>query len=198
MNQQSDSWTPYYQKTLEKPHHPRTEKALGYAETNARQAIDCGCGTGADTYFLASQGFEVLAFDNTEEAIELCIKRFKHQPNVKISQASFESFDFPPTDLVIANASLFFADPQCFNQTWQKIENSLLPGGVFTGDFMGPNDSWANGMFARTCPLTKTEVLALFKQFEVLEFNERDETGQTVAGIQKQWHTYSVIAKKLA
>ncbi|MBU2864744.1 class I SAM-dependent methyltransferase [Reinekea forsetii] len=198
MNQQNDSWTPYYQKTKKKPHHPRTEKALGFLENQAGLAIDCGCGTGADAYFLANQGLEVIAFDYMEESIELCRERFADTPNVKLTQSSFETFSFPSSDLVVANASLFFADPMNFDQTWQKIENCLLPGGVFSGDFMGPNDSWADGKFALTCPLTKAEVLALFKQFEVLEFSERDETGQTVAGIQKHWHTYSVIAKKLS
>jgi ubiquinone/menaquinone biosynthesis C-methylase UbiE len=38
-------------------------------------AVDLGCGAGAQALFLAKEGFDVLGFDGSQAAIERCIKR---------------------------------------------------------------------------------------------------------------------------
>lgn len=97
---------------------------------------------------------------------------------------------------MIANSSLFFAKPNQFDQTWQRIIDSIEIGGVFAGDFMGVDDSWAYGYRTSTTPLTKAKVLSLFDAFEVIRFHERDEQALTSLGKMKHWHTYSVVAIK--
>ncbi len=79
---------------------------------------------------------------------------------------------------------------------WHNIENCLEVGGVFAGDFMGVDDSWAHGYRTPTTPLTKTKVLSLFNDFEIVRFHERDEQALTSLGRMKHWHTYSVVAIK--
>ena len=69
---------------------------------------------------------------------------------------------------------------------------------MFAGDFMGVNDSWAAGYRSATNPMNKQQVLNLFDEFEIIEFHERDEKGQTAIGKIKHWHTFSVIAVKRA
>ena len=68
--------------------------------------------------------------------------------------------------------------------------------GVFAGDFMGVDDSWAYGYRTSTTPLTKAKVQSLFDTFEVIRFHERDEQALTSLGKMKHWHTYSVVAIK--
>ncbi|MFC3150618.1 class I SAM-dependent methyltransferase [Litoribrevibacter euphylliae] len=186
----------YYEKTLSKPHAKRTELVIKLNESNTKVAVDCGCGTGSDIEYLAQQGYRVHGFDNSSDSIALCRDRFASQPLVNITESSFESFDYPKAGVVIANSSLFFADPTLFDATWDKITSSIEIGGVFAGDFMGEKDSWASNYRSPTTPLSKSNVRTLFSDFEIIRFFERDEQAKTALGRLKHWHTYSVVAVK--
>ena len=191
-----DVWQKFYQKTLARKHHPRTEKAAELDNTGLNNAIDCGCGTGADISYLADLGYQVVGFDLNNDALEICQKRFENKPSVEITQAGFENFQFPESSLILANASLFFAKPERFDEIWINLEGSLVSGGVFAGDFMGIKDDWAISHTIPVTSLTKDSVMALFEGFDLIAFHKRDELGQTKIGKSKHWHTYSVIAKK--
>ena len=189
-------WRQYYQKSLTRKHAPRTEFALQVNQSALNVAIDCGCGTGSDSAYLAQQDYQVHSFDINADSISICIERFKNDPRVTICEASFEKYDYPKCGIIIANASLFFAEPTQFQSTWQRMVESLENGGVFAGDFMGINDSWASGYRSAITPMTRAEVQALFADFEMIRFHERDELGKTVIGKTKHWHTFSVVALK--
>lgn len=196
MDDHSEIWRQYYQKALDKPHSKRTEFAMKLNESGLNVAIDCGCGTGSDIAFLEQQGHQVYGFDVNPDSISICRDRFGQKALVEISQSAFEDYDYPKAGLVIANSSLFFAEPNQFDQTWQRIIDSIEIGGVFAGDFMGVDDSWAYGYRTSTTPLTKAKVQSLFDAFEVIRFHERDEQALTSLGKMKHWHTYSVVAIK--
>ncbi|MGI9877084.1 class I SAM-dependent methyltransferase [Vibrio chagasii] len=196
MDEHSEIWRQYYQKALDKPHSKRTEFAMKLNESGLNVAIDCGCGTGSDIAFLEQQDHQVYGFDVNSDSISICRDRFGQKALVEISQSAFEDYDYPKAGLVIANSSLFFAEPNQFDQTWQRIIDSIEIGGVFAGDFMGVDDSWAYGYRTSTTPLTKAKVLSLFDAFEVLRFHERDEQALTSLGKMKHWHIYSVVAIK--
>ncbi|CAH7056898.1 SAM-dependent methyltransferase [Vibrio chagasii] len=196
MDDHSEIWRQYYQKALDKPHSKRTEFAMKLNESRLNVAIDCGCGTGSDIAFLEQQGNQVYGFDVNPDSISICRDRFGQKALVEISQSAFEDYDYPKAGLVIANSSLFFAEPNQFDQTWQRIIDSIEIGGVFAGDFMGVDDSWAYGYRTSTTPLTKAKVLSLFDAFEVIRFHERDEQALTSLEKMKHWHTYSVVAIK--
>ncbi|NOI27184.1 class I SAM-dependent methyltransferase [Vibrio coralliilyticus] len=198
MDKNSETWHQYYQKVLTKKHSLETENAHQFNRSGCKVAIDCGCGTGSDIAYLAQQGYQVHGFDNNEDAIGLCRDRFADQPSINISLSTFETFRYPQAGVVLAHNSLFFAEPEAFPDTWQSISNSLKTGGVFSGDFMGEKDSWAHGFRIATTPLTELQVEALFKDFDIIQFQERDETGPTALGRIKHWHTFSVLAVKKA
>ena len=44
--------------------------------------------------------------------------------------------------------------------------------------------------------LLKKEVLELFKNFDIINFKEKEEDKKTALGVKKHWHIYDVIAKK--
>ncbi|WP_104027844.1 class I SAM-dependent methyltransferase [Vibrio jasicida] len=173
MDENTEIWRKYYEKALSRPHSKRTEFVVKLNESRLNVATDCGCGTGSDIEYLHEQGYQVHGFDINPDSIEICQNRFQSNSLVEISESSFEIFDYPKSGVVIANSSLFFA-----------------------GDFMGLKDSWANNYRSSTTPLTESQVMGLFTNFEIIRFHERDETAETSLGKLKHWHTYSVVAVK--
>lgn len=196
MDENTEIWRQYYETALSRPHSKRTEFAAGLNESNLKVATDCGCGTGSDIAYLEQQGFQVYGFDINPDSIAICRSRFSSKSSVDIVASSFESFDYPKSGVVIANSSLFFANPDQFEATWSNIKSSIEIGGVFAGDFMGFKDSWANNYRSPTAPLSESEVKALFSDFEIVRFFECDEKERTSLGRMKHWHTYSVVAVK--
>ncbi len=196
MDENTEIWRQYYEEALSRPHLKRTEFAARLNESNLKVATDCGCGTGSDIEYLEQQGFQVHGFDINPDSVAICRDRFGSKSLVDIAESSFESFDYPKSGVVIANSSLFFADPNHFELTWSNIKSSIEIGGVFAGDFMGFKDSWAHNYRSPTTPLSESEVKTLFSGFEIIRFFERDETAKTSLGRMKHWHTYSVVAVK--
>ena len=196
MEIENDIWQPYYAKALATPHLKRTEFAVKLNQSPTKVAIDCGCGTGSDMDYLHQQAYQVYGFDAHPDAVEICRQRFANSSLIDVSQDTFEHYDYPRCGIIVANNALFFADPYLFTNTWQKIVAALDVGGVFVGDFMGSKDSWATGHHCTTTPLTKVQVRALFTDFDIIRFVERDEPGVTALGNNKHWHTFSVVAVK--
>ena len=159
MDEKSEIWRQYYEKALSRPHSKRTEFAVQVNESNLKVATDCGCGTGSDIQYLEQQGFRVHGFDINPDSVAICRDRFGLKPLVEISESSFESFDYPNSDVVIANSSLFFADPHQFEATWCRITSSVEVGGVFAGE-------------QRACPIIKLEgAMSVPEQIEALRRN---------------------------
>lgn len=196
MDENTEIWRKYYNKAMSRTYSPRTERAVQLNTSGLNVAVDCGCGTGSDIAYLAEQGYRVHGFDINPDAISICHKRFRHDALIEVSEASFEDFTYPTAGVILANSSLFFAEPSVFNNAWRAITDSLAVGGVFGGDFMGVDDSWADGFRLATTTLTQTQVMDLFENFEIVRFHERNEEGSTSMGCIKQWHTYSVLAVK--
>ncbi len=125
-NDHEQIWRNYYEKALQRRHLPRTGFVAKLNESRSRVAIDCGCGTGSDIQYLSELGYQVHGFDINPDAITICRERFENHVLVEISEASFEGFDYPKCGVVIANNSLFFADPELFFLTWQRISDCLV------------------------------------------------------------------------
>ena len=63
------------------------------------------------------------------------------------------------------------------------------------GTFFGIKDSWVETK-PKVVFLLKEEVLALFKNFDIIHFKEIEVDKKTALGVEKHWHIYVVIAKK--
>ena len=61
-------------------------------EKDKKRACVIGCGVGDDAEALSSFGFEVIAFDISPSAIQLCKNRF---PNTKVTYTVADLFDYP-------------------------------------------------------------------------------------------------------
>ncbi len=167
-----------------------------------RTAIDCGCGAGSDIAFLRDNGFTVHAFDIEPEAIARCEERFRGDNSVTLSQSSFSTFDYPGVSLIVADASLFFCPQSEFAEVWDKICSALVPGGIFVGSFLGPEDTMAGDDYNRDAfwpeVLVATEqiVRKWLESFEIVSFYEHRKSGTAPGGNQHDWHIYSVVARR--
>lgn len=103
--------------------------------------------------------------------------------------------NLPKANLIVANFSLPFSKKEYFNLIWNEINNSLLKGGYFVGNFFGLRDTWAETKENRVF-LSRKQVLELFNEFEIIDFQENEKDGKTGLGKIKHWHTFDIIAKK--
>jgi len=76
--------SPYLIDWLEK--HPNKLKKEN------KKAIVVGCGVGDDCEALSEYGYEVLGFDISQSAIDLCKSRY---PNSKVTYIAADLFDYP-------------------------------------------------------------------------------------------------------
>lgn len=198
------SWNEYYKNKSN--HTPRDTliKALEFISNKNKSkkklfAIDIGCGHGADTLELLKQGWKVFAADGDENGLKILNESVsdEHKKNLRTKQISFEDYGntkLEKCNLLNASYSLPFCKPEYFDVFWEKISGSIKKGGMFSGQFFGEKDDWADnkGMVFHNIKKVKE----LFKEFEIKYFEERDEDGKTASGDLKHWHVFSVIAEK--
>jgi SAM-dependent methyltransferase len=112
--------------------------------------------------------------------------------------SSFEDFDFPTEsyDLVNAQYSLPFCAPQEFKALFDKITHSLKSGGIFTGQFFGPRDSWNDGRVNMTF-LPEGDAREILNNFKIIKFTEEEADKKPSVGSIKHWHIFHIIALKI-
>lgn len=170
---------------------------------DSKVAIDCGCGAGSDIAFLLENGFKVYAFDIEEESISRCKKRFKSNENLFLFHEGFDTFVYPKASLVVADASLFFCSPNKFDGVWDNIYQCLNSGGVFSGSFLGEEDSMAKDDYDKeniwpdVLAFNETQVRKHLSNYEIIRFTEHRTSGTTSQGNKHEWHIFSVVARKI-
>jgi len=196
-------WNEYYEKTKDAPPNPVLAQACKQVDaTLPKIAIDCGCGSGRGIAFLLAQGFDVHAFDADPGAEAFCKERFAGEPNVRVTTATFASFSYPQAALLTAIYSLFFCPAGEWDTAWQKITAAIMPGGIFCGTFLGPNDSWAAQGHVADRPDLKiithaeADVRSLLDGFTMLALDVNDEDGHTAEGVEKHWHSIMAVARR--
>jgi SAM-dependent methyltransferase len=193
-------WTRYYEATGTEP-RPTLLEALhrfDEEEPGQRFAVDLGCGSGRDTVELLRRGWNVLALDATDEAIERLLAREDRTEDergrLEVRIARFENADWPAADLVNSSFALPFCPPADFPAVWERIERSLQGGGRFSGQLFGDRDGWS-GEDDMTFH-SRTEVEALLSHFDVERLDEVEEDGETAVGAEKHWHLFHVVARR--
>jgi SAM-dependent methyltransferase len=189
-------WRQYYDVVAGRPPREFLRNLLRrfYA---AGAAIDLGCGTGTESFFLLEQGWQVLAVDQQETAIQAL--QATASPTVadrlQTLVASFEMVELPSANLIWAGLSLPFCHPAHFDALWSNIGAALIPGGRFAGDFFGPRHAWSSEQ--RMTFHTKDQIIAMCDGLH-LEYIQEGEGEMLTAldGIQ-HWHIFTICARKL-
>ncbi|MBD3671005.1 MAG: class I SAM-dependent methyltransferase [Gammaproteobacteria bacterium] len=197
----SNEISTYYDDSESRETRPELRLATNLVN-GPKVAIDCGCGAGSDIAFLRANDFTVHAFDIEEEAIIRCASRFERDENVFLSRSSFLDYSYPSASLIVADASLFFCRENEFSEIWSKMNQALLPCGVISVSFLGPDDTMAGPLYDKekywphVLALTKGQVESLFLDYKIESFTEHTTSGTGPDGKPHHWHIFSVVAVK--
>ncbi|MBO6233551.1 MAG: class I SAM-dependent methyltransferase [Clostridia bacterium] len=155
-------------------------------------AIDLGCGVGNDTEFLISKGFKVTAVDSQEEVKEIFENKNLDKEKLDLIIGDFSQIELPKADLIFANMSLFFVKDN-FELFLKSLLEKVNKNGFFVANFLGKEDECKD----KRTTIEKDELLYYFKDFEVNYFSEEKYYKDTALGINKFWHVYTIMAKKV-
>ena len=182
----------FLQNTKGKPPSRILLEALSFVKAHQR-ALDLGAGAFKDTIFLLEKDFQVDAVDNSPNVAELA----PEEKGLHFFSTSYETYAFPQDtyDIVNAQYSLPFCQPEHFASVWQSLVDSLKAGGVFAGQFFGQDDGFAPD--EKMTFLSKKATEELFEGFKVHTFVEAKRTSKTATGREKFWHVFDIIAEKI-
>lgn len=189
-----NNWEQYYKNTEERPPRKLLIETMPYVSSKDF-ALDLGAGALQDSKYLIENGFsKVIAIDSEKTVAEQNIKNSK----IEVVITPFESFNFPKNkfDLVNAQYSLPFTNPDKFYDVFQSIINSLKENGIFAGQLFGDRDDWRKD--TKMTFLTKEEVKKLFDGVEIIKLDEKEGAGKTATGKDKYWHIFDFIVKKIS
>lgn len=205
-----DVWLEYLKVTATAAPHATLMTALDNFEKDgfpAGMAVDLGCGQGRDTKELLRRQWTVLAIDSSQTALDELkknidaefrdaeIERINERAALQTLNADFENLRIPGTDFVNASFSIPFCRPDRFPAFWRQVLIGLRSGGRFAGHFFGPNDEWVlRGSWTH---FSRPRLLNVFYGFEMELFYEDERNFPTSEGIDKHWHLFHVVAKKL-
>lgn len=172
-------------------------------------AADLGCGPGKEAAELLRRGWSVEVVDAYPDmveaarvACEAAVGADRCGAALRCVHARLAEWDAPidAFDLVHAGFSLPFVATADFPALWQRIVRSIRPGGMFAGQFFGPQDSfYAQSPAGSMTVHVRHEVDALLAGFEVLSISEEERDGVIgvpPAEVPKHWHVFHVIARR--
>lgn len=186
-------WRRYFAATADKPVHPIFESLEPFLPRSGI-AIDLGCGGGRGTLWLMERGMHVVAVDASEVGLNYLRSALPSDSDVELICSNFQDLKLDTYDVAVACFTLFFLPPEDFGRFWPRVVQSIRPGGLFAGQFLGVNDSWKDREFTLH---EKGDVEGLLRDFQVLMLTEEENDGQTALGESKHWHVFHVIARKM-
>lgn len=160
------------------------------------EALDVGAGAGRDTAYLLGRGWHVTAVDATAAATKH-LRSLGDEHRLSVVHCAAEDFEPATYDLVNAQFSLPFIAPGKFPDTVARLQAAVRSGGIMAATFFGTGDEW-NVAGSEINFTTKAEVAAMFRDWQILDFEEIEEDGSTATGGAKHWDVIHVIAKKPA
>lgn len=155
-------------------------------------AIDLGCGSGNETFYMIKNGIKVLAIDRQLNQ-DFILNRLSDNEKKMISfkESSFEDVELSKTKLLTAFFSIPFCNPNNFDELWIKIYNSIEDNGYFVGQLFGDRDAWNVVESINTFSIDK--VKEYLKNYNIIKLEENEYVRESD---NKKWHFYDMIAQK--
>lgn len=191
-------WSGFHKAARGRPPRELLIRTLNFFEVERRApgvAVDLGCGSGPDTVALIERGWQVHAVDAEASGLQMLRESIRPEIGSRLHTHAcrFESFEFPPCDLVWAGFALPFCPVAAWPTLVKRVVSSLNSGGRFAGDLFGDKHAWS----AEEDVLTLTEPQARLA-LEALEIEAFDiEDGHRVSGSEvTRWHAFAFAARK--
>jgi SAM-dependent methyltransferase len=171
------------------------EYIAGHHLEVGKRAIDLGCGAGRYAIYLAEHGYDVMAVDFAEPALEklrLAITGTEYEPRVTVRPADLtQPLPFPDDrfDLAVdmtASTSLDWPHLQAFEQEVRRI---VRPGGLLIGVAIADDDGVLRalnpGGHSVTVPASgitdyyrsETQLRRVYGDWEILEISRSQSPG---------------------
>ena len=118
-----------YLENVTKEHPSKTLKYFAANLPKKSNVLDYGCGPGLSAEYLANLGHRVIAFDASQNMLELVPKHER----IKSYQATFDAFSENGIfDGIWASFSLLHAKRRDFPRLLTSIKRALKPDGLFS------------------------------------------------------------------
>lgn len=132
----------------------------------AGQALDLACGTGRNSIFLAENGWDVTAVDNSAGGVEIARNRAEQESlNINFIVADLEKSEFAiepvAYDLI---CDFYYLQRDLF----AKMKSGLRPGGIIISTIHIHGDGEEQGRF----DLREGELREFFSDMEILHYHE--------------------------
>lgn len=159
------------------------------------KALDMGCGFGTQAIFLAQQGFEVKAFDFSEQAIRVARQRAEKQKvKVDFFVGDINILDLKETFSFVLDRGLFHVLGKKDRAGYiKKVHGMLEPKGKFSLAVFSEKNTEEEGPFL----FTQKEIEDLFSSpFNILEVEEIVHVVTGKKFVQDKAYLYSVFMEK--
>ena len=105
----------------------------GHKDKKSIKILETGCGSGANLWFLAREGFDAYGIDVIPHALELCANKLLNEglsARLECMDMSKIDFDFK-FDMIFDIVSNYCLDEEQFQEYLNRVNNHLKSGGYF-------------------------------------------------------------------
>lgn len=160
----------YYEDTVDIDMQEHCDRFIGLLPEGG-SILDLGCGSGRDSAYFISHGFDVTAMDASEEMCDLASIHIGQD----VLQLSFAEIDFNKVfDGIWACASLLHVPGDQIKEIFAKVINSLKNDGILYmsfryGDFEGKRD---NRYYKDYRTKELKELISRYENLELIEIQK--------------------------
>lgn len=148
------------------------------------KVLDVATGQGRHAYFLATQGFSVHGIDRNRNALAFLDAQAQETGGLPITTEyiDLESDDLNPPDLGTEAYDVILVFFYLYRPIFPQLMKALKPGGVILYEtFLLDNHLHRHHPRRKEFCLESNELLALFRDFQILHYDEGDHQGPSQA-----------------
>ncbi|MBW3019080.1 class I SAM-dependent methyltransferase [Candidatus Woesearchaeota archaeon] len=198
------SWDPIWEKVFQEQDwgsYPETELVRFASrifkdekrEKSAIKILDLGCGSGANSWYFAREGFSVYAIDGSPTAVEKTKRKFaKEGLTGNFLVADFLKIPFPDDffDCVVDIGSIQHNAFENVHKIVSEIKRVLKPNGKFFGMMMFEDNSlsyWKGQLHF----FKENELKELFRDFGELKLDYIQRTDNNQKYLHRTWEVFA-------
>lgn len=113
--------------------------AEGKLESERNLIVDLGCGTGTLTEMMASDGYDMIGVDNSQEMLTIAMEKrdkAEHETMYLLQDMrELELYSTVGTIICVCDSLNYLLEEDEILGTFRLVDNYLYPGGIFIFDF---------------------------------------------------------------